>query len=136
MVLDSNALFYEFPKVCDLKAFLGEPGSEIPSSSNRRTSSSSSETGSTMPRSSATAIRTGTYEGSLVLKVDFQRTVQITLEESGVVTDGLTNDTNFVDFGIDSLLSFVIFSRTREELKLNIQHESLLIECPTVVDLK
>ena len=132
MDLDFNALFYEYPTVGDLKSFLGEAS---PSSASDVSSNSIYTT--TTPRSSGTGITTpATDAGSIPLKVDFHRALQIISEESGVATDELTDDTNFADSGVDSLLSLVIVSRFRDELELDIQHESLFLECPTVADLK
>ncbi|ORY66531.1 polyketide synthase [Pseudomassariella vexata] len=127
--LDFNSLFYEYPTVGDLKTLLGESG---PS------------TGTTTPGTSATAsaAATGattpvTDEDSLAPKgFDFQRALEIVSEESGVAMEDLTDDTNFADSGVDSLLSLVVVSRFRDELNLDIQHESLFLECPTVADLK
>ena len=132
MDLDFNALFYEYPTVGDLKSFLRE--TSISSSSNVSLSSTYT---TTTPRSSGTGATTPTTDaGNIPLKVDFQRALQIISEESGVATDELTDDTNFADSGVDSLLSLVIVSRFRDELELDIQHESLFLECPTVSDLK
>ena len=131
--LDFGALFFECPTVSDLKTFLGEPEVSPP----RIISSLNS--GDTTPSlgSIATAVTTpATEEDSLVLKVNFQHALQIISEESGVATEDLTDDTDFADSGVDSLLSLVIVSRFRDELELDIQHESFFMECPTVVDLK
>ena len=132
MDLDFNALFYEYPTVGDLKSFLGDN-----SSSSASEASPSSTYATTTPRSGGTGITTpATDAGSIPLKVDFQRALQIISEESGVAADELTDDTNFADAGVDSLLGLVIVSRFRDELELDIQHESLFLECPTVADLK
>ncbi len=133
MDLDFNAFFFDYPTVGDLKGFLGEPAT----SSHGTSTPASTEVGSATPRSSATG--TTTPSGSVDFhppKVDFQRALQIVSEESGVATDDLTEDTNFADSGVDSLLSLVIVSRFRDELELDIQHESLFLECPTVSDLR
>jgi len=129
---DFSSLFYECPTVNDLKGFLGEPGASvvgisIGSSTDTTTTSRSSGTGITTP---------ATNEGPIALKVDFRRALEIVSEESGVAMEDLTDDTNFVDSGVDSLLSLVIVSRFRNELELDIQHESLFLDCPTVADLK
>ncbi|KJZ76404.1 hypothetical protein HIM_04133 [Hirsutella minnesotensis 3608] len=131
MDLDFNALFYEYPTVGDLKGFLGasdSSGSMSPKSSNDGTST---------PASHGTGITTPTSDKfSDAPKVDFNRALQIISEESGVAVEDLSDDTNFADSGVDSLLSLVIVSRFRDELELDIQHESLFLECPTVADLK
>ncbi len=132
MDIDFNELFYECPTVRDLKTFLGEPvasppGSSIPSSSYAPTTPRSSVTGNTTPASKV---------DSFALEVGFERALQIVSEETGVAMDDLTDDTNFSESGVDSLLSLVITSRFRDELELDIGHESLFLDCPTVADLK
>lgn len=130
---DFNALFFEYPTVGDLKAFFGQPEASTnglistPSSNDTTPSSRSSATGATTPASDKI---------SLTPKVDFQRALQILSEESGVLTEDLTDDTVFGDVGVDSLLSLVIVSRLRDELELDVQHEFLFLECPTVGDLR
>ncbi|KAL9025146.1 MAG: hypothetical protein Q9196_005982, partial [Gyalolechia fulgens] len=127
---DFNAMLSDYPTVSALKAFLG--GDEQDSTG---TSSVSSSTGpSSTPRSSATGNTTpATEHGSLAPTFHFLRAVQIISEESGLATEDLIDDTAFVDVGVDSL-SFVIVSRMRDEL--DIQHESLFMEPPTVGDLR
>lgn len=130
---DFNALFFDCPTVGDLKAFLGEPEA----SATGLTSILSSGDASPTARSSATGITTpATDEGSLTPKLDFQRALQIISEESGLSTEDLTDDTDFANAGVDSLLSLVIVSRLRDELELEMAHESFFMECPTVGDLK
>ena len=130
--LDFNALFDDCPTVSDLKAFLGAPEDSAAATSI----ASFSDTTAT-PGSSGTGITTpATDEESLALKADFQRVLQILSEESGVATEDLTDDTNFADVGVDSLLSLVIVSRLRDELGLDIQHDSVFYDYPTVADLK
>lgn len=119
--LDFNALFYDYPTIGDLKAFLD--GDDSPN----RSSSSASESRATTP---------ATVDDFITEKVNFERILQVVSEESGVSAEDLTEDTNFADAGVDSLLSLVIVSRFRDELGLNIQHESLFLDCPTVADLR
>ncbi|KAI9654283.1 MAG: Type I Iterative PKS [Alyxoria varia] len=130
--LDFNALFYECPTVVELKTLLKE--SEISATSpSTNTSSDSSST----PTSSVSGVdASATEDDSPAFKVNFQHVLRIISEESGVASDDLTDDTNFADSGIDSLLSLVVVSRLRDELNLDIQHESVFLECPTVADLK
>ncbi|KAL9069423.1 MAG: hypothetical protein Q9157_006161 [Trypethelium eluteriae] len=131
--IDFNALFYEYPTVASLKGLLGERRAS-PATVAIRTSSSSesspvmiSVTGATTP---------DTAERLSTPAVNFQRAIQIISEESGVAIEDLNDDINFTDSGVDSLLSLVIVSRFRDELELDIKHESLFLECPTVADLK
>ena len=61
----------------------------------------------------------------------------IVSEESGIATNELTDDNNFADIGVDSLLSMVIASRFREELGLELEADfSIFVDLPTVKDLK
>ena len=61
----------------------------------------------------------------------------IVSEESGIATSELTDDSNFADIGVDSLLSMVIASRFREELGLELEADfSIFVDLPTVKDLK
>ncbi|GAB1312815.1 fusarubin cluster-polyketide synthase [Madurella fahalii] len=133
--LDFNALFYEYPTVGHLKVFLGGAGpghgSALSSSSDTESQSAASA-----PRSSGTGTTTPTDGGGPGAKSNFLRALQIISEESGVAVQDLTDDTSFADAGVDSLLSLVIVSRFRDELDLDISHESLFLECPTVEDVK
>ena len=131
--IDFNALFFEYPTVGDLKTFLKQP--EASATGIISTSSSGDTTPSL--RSSATGMTTPASDKvSVTPNFDFQRALQIISEESGVATEDLTDDTAFGDVGVDSLLSLVIVSRLRDEVELDVQHELLLLECPTVGSLK
>ncbi|KAI0017593.1 ketoacyl-synt-domain-containing protein [Xylariomycetidae sp. FL0641] len=131
--IDFNAFFYEYPTVGELKAFLGE--SNVASTAGTSTPESSEDTpGETAGQSSATSVSAD--DAPTPQKFDFGSALKIISEESGVAPEDLTDDTNFADSGVDSLLSLVIVSRFRDELELDIQHESLFLECPTVADLK
>ncbi len=67
----------------------------------------------------------------------FQAVLKVISEESGVALDELTDESNFVDMGIDSLSSMVIGSRMREDLAMELAADfSLFIDCPTVGDLR
>ena len=130
--IDFNAMFFEFPTVGDMKKFMGAPDGSV-SSSDTDSSPGSSST----PRSGMTGATTPISDDSAVpLKVDFRRALEIVSEESGVATEDLTDDTDFSDSGIDSLLSLVIVSRFRDELNIDMQHEAFLMECRTVGDLR
>lgn len=131
--LDFNGFFYEYTTVGDLKSAL--KGSNISTTGvstprlDNSGSSASTAIGITVP---ATSERTA----SVMSQHDVHRALQIISEESGLAVEELTDDTNFADAGVDSLLSLVIASRFRDELDFDIQHEILLLECPTVADLK
>ncbi|GAB7325180.1 hypothetical protein MBLNU13_g09258t1 [Cladosporium sp. NU13] len=57
-------------------------------------------------------------------------------QESGVVVSDLTDDTNFNDIGIDSLLSLLIWSRLRDEVDLELDHGSPFLEFDTIGNFK
>ncbi|KAH8672377.1 hypothetical protein BGZ61DRAFT_537012 [Ilyonectria robusta] len=132
MEMEFNAFFFEYPSVGDLRAFLGDSGDSSTGSSTPR----STDNNSVLPTMTGTGATTPNTDEHFESKVDFQRALEIVAEESGLSTEDLTDDTNFADSGVDSLLSLVIVSRFRDELELDIQHESLFLECPTVADLK
>ncbi|PWY71773.1 ketoacyl-synt-domain-containing protein [Aspergillus sclerotioniger CBS 115572] len=120
--LDFNAMFFDYPTVADLRElFGGDSGTMTPGGSDGDTE--------------ATDI-TPPDAGDQLSNGDFAHILSIIAEESGISVDNLTEDTNFVDSGIDSLLSLVIVSRFRDGLGLDIQHETLFLDCPTVGDLK
>ncbi|KID59252.1 beta-ketoacyl synthase domain-containing protein, partial [Metarhizium brunneum ARSEF 3297] len=138
--LDFNALFIEYPTVGELKTFVGKVTcSTVSSAETSNPTSGAAEYADTIVSSSA-SMAGGSLEkhqdGPLAQKVDVNRALQIISEEGGVAMEDLTNDTVFSDAGVDSLLSLVITSRFRDELGLGIQLESLLLECPTVGELK
>lgn len=135
---DFNAILSDYPTVSALKSFLG--GDEVDGSgaiTAGTTTIACSTEASPTPRSEETGNTTPASEGDSVAPAfNFLRAVQIISEESGLAVEDLTDETAFVDVGVDSLLSLVIVSRMRDELELDIQHESLFMECPTVGELK
>ncbi|KAL2020283.1 hypothetical protein VTK56DRAFT_8607 [Thermocarpiscus australiensis] len=149
--LDFNALFMEYPTVGEFKTFFSAAETGVPSPSDGTSTPSSSSAllesaAALSSESSATSTAGDEGDGAPKMqqddkllaqgKVDFGRVVQIISEESGVAVGDLTDDVVFADAGVDSLLSLVIVSRFRDELDLDIQHESLFIECPTMAELK
>ena len=65
----------------------------------------------------------------------FTKVVQIMSEETGIAVYEITDDTEFTDAGIDSLLSLMISARLREELNLDVNIDgSLFHDYPTVRD--
>lgn len=127
---DFNSLFFDCPTVGDLKKLLdGNSAEESWSSSSSNVGEDTVDTGATTP----VKIPDKDFSGS---KVTFTRALEIISEESGITTEDLTDDTDFTNAGIDSLLSLVIVSRLRDELELDISHEFLFLECPTVGDLR
>ena len=133
--IDFNALSFEYPTVQKLKELLEDSGvSTIPIESAVSIPGSSTS-GSSTP-SSSTQNTAGISEPDLRTGIQFERAPAIVSEESGVAIEDFTDDTCFAESGVDSLLSLVIASRFRDELKLDIPHESLFLECPTVVDLR
>jgi thioester reductase-like protein/acyl carrier protein len=62
--------------------------------------------------------------------------MEIISDESGVSVTDLTDDTNFADVGVDSLLGLTISARFREQLDLDLDFNGLFFEYPTVKDLQ
>jgi thioester reductase-like protein/acyl carrier protein len=137
--VDFNALLFEYPTVGELKEFFGGGQSSATSSAGTSTPTTSEADYASSSVESAPSTHgdvPGTRKELFEPKFDFKRALNIIAEESGVAVDDLTGDTIFSDAGVDSLLSLVIVSRFRDELELDIQHESLFLECPTVDELK
>lgn len=137
--LDFNSFSYDYPTVGSLKVFLGGDctTSSSTKSSTSRTESTTSGAGHNTPATPVyTHESTELHVGLNTSKLQIQRAIEIISEESGIAKEDLTDSSDFADCGIDSLLSLVIVSRFRDELGLDIQHESLFLECPTVRDLK
>lgn len=131
--LDFNAMFYEYPTVQDIKTLL----SASEDAGTTSLSDSGADSGLTTPSTEIemTAIAPGDRSDSF--EDDFVRALEIISEESGVALADLEEETtNFADCGVDSLLSLVIASRFQDTLGLDIQHETLMLECETVGDLK
>jgi len=55
--------------------------------------------------------------------------------ETGLDLEVLTDDTSFVELGVDSLMSLVLSEKFRSDLQLEVK-SSLFIECPSIGDLK
>jgi iterative type I PKS product template protein len=131
--IDFNGLFFEYPTVKDLKAFLGE---------SRR------DSGYVSPAANENAEPEPVHAGvngvlvpELVKKLPSSqcnviRALEIIAEESGVEMADLGDDAELADCGVDSLLSLIIASRLRSELDIEVESESLFLENPTVGDLK
>ena len=133
--IDFNALFFEYPTVKNLKEFLGDSGVSTISIEGA-ISTPGNSTSVSSPPGSSTPITTGITTPDPRTSIEFQRALAIVSDESGVAIEDFTDDTSFADSGVDSLLSLVIASRFRDELELDIPHESLFLECPTVADLR
>ncbi|KAE8373992.1 hypothetical protein BDV26DRAFT_296398 [Aspergillus bertholletiae] len=65
----------------------------------------------------------------------WQRVLEITAREIGVDPGQLTEDVNFSDMGVDSLMSLTIIGNYREVLGLDVPG-SLFEECPSVQSLR
>lgn len=122
--VDSGSMLMEFPTIGDLKTLLQSEGSDTLEASSRQVEA-------------AQVTNISPQRLPVLQSFDIvDRALRVVSEESGVAVLDLTDDTHFADSGIDSLLSLVIVSRFREELELDIDHESLLMEYPTVASLK
>jgi len=124
--IDYESIFLDFPTVRDLKGFLAPEGEEETREVVPQDNSQNAKPTDAVPLSEPVA----------AADTDFLPSLQIISEESGVSVDDLTEDSSFADMGIDSLLSLVIVSRFREELGLEIDSDSIFLDCPTVGTLK
>ena len=124
--MDFNALFFDYPSVSDLRVLLEGSGGSTPDNTSDTESDAS---GVATPA-------TEELPPSGISKGVFEQALQILSEESGIATGDLTDDMNFADSGLDSLLSLVIVGRFRDELEMDIPHESLFLDFPTMADLK
>lgn len=124
--MDFNALFYEYPTVHDLQLLLKGPGDDV------STPSSSEHDGS----ASKTPLTNLTTRSNTPQSIDFEIVVSVIAEETGVSHNDLTDDALLADCGVDSLLSLVIASRLQDAFEMEVQHESIFLECQTVGDIK
>ena len=132
--------FSELQTIKDLKDFLGpgEGAAEATDKTDKVESESDEEYPatpelSTNPTSSALPADT---KSSGNIGEAFTRVLEVISEESGVSVGDLTDDSNFVDMGIDSLLSLIISGRCREELSLNVDSDTMFVNIATVKDLR
>jgi len=63
------------------------------------------------------------------------KALNILAEEVGLSASEITDDLNFADYGIDSLLSLTVTGRYREEIDLDLD-SSVFVDQPTVKDFK
>ncbi|USP77767.1 hypothetical protein yc1106_05041 [Curvularia clavata] len=130
--LDFNGLFFEYPTVKDLKAFLTM---SLPDSGYVSPVVDDND-GLEPVHEITNALKIDSADNGSSSSPDFARALQIIAEESGVQVSELGDDTELADCGVDSLLSLIITSRFRNELDLEMESESLFLEHPTVGDLK
>lgn len=63
------------------------------------------------------------------------RALAILAEEVGMSEHDMTDDLNFADYGVDSLLSLTVTGRYREEMSLDLD-SSVFVDQPTIKDFK
>ena len=74
---------------------------------------------------------------NLISPPAFVDTLAIISEEMGIDIAEFSDDTNFVDIGLDSFLSLIVVGRIREELSIDLPAEvSLYTSFPTVKELR
>ncbi|KAF2853068.1 ketoacyl-synt-domain-containing protein [Plenodomus tracheiphilus IPT5] len=123
--LGLQSFVFDFPTIGDLKAYL------------RGASAASTDSETIRYFTAAPAsMKPASEECADLAEHNFRRILEIISEESGVAKEDLTEETNLADTGVDSLLSLVITSRLQDEIGLDINHGSLFIDCPTILDLK
>ncbi|KJZ69255.1 hypothetical protein HIM_11358 [Hirsutella minnesotensis 3608] len=137
--LGSDMLIGDESTVGDLKAMLGDLKAML---------GDSKDSGSSTPSPSDSASDSGDSSGSGAMtpgsevnsddpvECDIGRVLEIFSQESGVATHDMTNDLNFADSGIDSLVFHSVVGRLRLELQLDVKHSALYSECFTVGELK
>ncbi|EUC44947.1 hypothetical protein COCMIDRAFT_37278 [Bipolaris oryzae ATCC 44560] len=130
--LDFNGLFFEYPTVKDLKAFLN---TSLPDSGYGSPVVGGND-GLESVHEVTNALKIDSSDNRSSSSHNFARALEIIAEESGVQVSELGDDTELADCGVDSLLSLIITSRFRNELDLEMESESLFLENPTVGDLK
>ncbi|KAL4893568.1 hypothetical protein BDV59DRAFT_201748 [Aspergillus ambiguus] len=64
-----------------------------------------------------------------------QQAIGLIAAETGIDEAELTDETEFANIGVDSLLSLVLAERFVAELKINVR-SSMFLDCPTIADLK
>jgi iterative type I PKS product template protein len=87
------------------------------------------------PRSRKPARQSSKKPSSNALSGFFDHVLSIICQEVGVAATELKPESEFADFGLDSLLSLTITARIREELQRDLP-SSLFVECPTVTSLQ
>ncbi|KAL9126698.1 MAG: hypothetical protein Q9217_004295 [Psora testacea] len=95
------------------------------------TGKSKPESVSKTPKSKTVTIAPPTPSGPNII----DRAVSILADEIGVPVSELSNETEFNDMGVDSLLSLTISGKFREELDVEVE-SSIFAEYPSVGDLK
>ena len=132
--------FSEFQTIKDLKDFLGpgEVAAEATDEAEKVQSESDEEYPATPELSTAStpSAVAADAKSSGNTGETFARVLEIISEESGVSVDDLTDDSNFADMGIDSLLSLIIGGRCREELSLEVDSNTMFVNIATVKDLR
>ncbi|KAL9102125.1 MAG: hypothetical protein Q9163_002686 [Psora crenata] len=83
------------------------------------------------PKSKSVTMTVPTPSGSNIL----ERALTILADEIGVPVSDLSNETEFNDMGVDSLLSLTISGKIREELAVDLE-SSIFAEYPSVRDFK
>ncbi len=138
--------FSDYPTVKHLKDYLGssegaaEEGEvekeEEEEEEGEETVAESAESSSAPSAAQpATTCPTGPVNGGNG-DADFGRILLVISEESGVAVEDMTDDSVFVDLGIDSLLSLIIAGRCKEELGLDVDTSSMFADIQTVRELK
>ena len=132
--------FSRFQIIKDLKDFLGpsKDAAETTDEAEKVQSESDEEYPATpeLSTASTTSAVPAYAKSSSNISETFARRLEIISEESGVSVDDLTDDNNFADMGIDSLLSLIVGGRCREELSLEVDSNIIIVNIATVKDLR
>lgn len=104
------------------------PATSPPAASEPTKSSAGASAAATPAPATSTA--TATEENHIIADC-----LRLIARETGLDADELTDDSSFVELGVDSLMSLVLSEKFRTELQLEVK-SSLFIECPSLRDLK
>ncbi|KAL9105864.1 MAG: hypothetical protein Q9227_009027 [Pyrenula ochraceoflavens] len=122
-----SATLIDFTTVQDVKDFVKTQVRHAPMQQEHSTSEIIVESTTIAP------LQLGTTKGNAV----WSDVLKIISEESGISMSELSDDTAFVDIGIDSLLALVISSRLRDEVDLDLPLDaSLFIDNQTIRALR
>lgn len=139
MNIEIDDLFTNYPTLKDLKAYIGgfEDGNSIPEPTApvKPVTTEIVDISVKKPEVTVIEIKEDLATGEQISPV-WDAVLAIIADESGVAVAELTDDCNFADMGIDSLLSLVIVSRVIEEIGVTMDIQSIFTDCPTVKDLK
>jgi asperthecin polyketide synthase len=93
-----------------------------------------------VPAAKTVEIKTTEPVQQVVVKIETESgiigdCIGLIARETGLEVSEITDETTFVQIGVDSLMSLVLAEKFRSELQLDIK-SSLFLDCLTIGDLK